>query len=783
MNDVAELEARLARLVEHHARFGELPAIDDVTSDRPDLRVALGALVNAYLTISQELDGGIAANTVALPSAAALEIDGFRTVERLGQGGMGVVYKLHDITLDRLVAAKVLHRDARTATRLADFLREAKSMALFSDPRIVQIFELRADSDPPVIIMELVDGFELGRIAPSLEFGQRARILLSVCEALHHAHTLGLQHRDLKPSNIMLDARLEPKILDFGLSDGNPGSGHLRGTPAYIAPEQLDQSRPIDARTDVYALGVVFYELLCGVVPFSGREVADVVEGIRHGQAALPVEIDARVPEPLQAIALKAMERDPADRYQSAQQMAIDLRRYLEGVPVQARPTVYASTLHSRAGRHLEAVAEWLRLKLIYPHEAASLQAAYRRLEAREDDWIVASRELSYSQILLYLGAFLLLSGSLFYFVARRFYETGTGILEPFLTLGLPFLVLNIGGRWLYRRNHQAVGVAFYLAGVSVLPLFLLIWLHETGWWVVPENTPGQLFTNGAVSNHQLQVTVILACVWSAVLAFRTRTSALSTVATILLLLSTLAVLSDFGLRAWLDDAELDLLALHLAPLVVAYVALGLVLERRRCAWFAQTLYAASALTLLIVLDLLAQDGEMFRYLGLSLVRLQPAGVEIELLIDTVAALTLNGIVFYATASLIEGWGSEVMAPAARTLFVLAPFSTLEPLAYLVETGDYSRRVDWLYLVVAIAFALLSRRRQRRSFYYAGLVNTGVALYFIADHYKWFDKPRWAMAVVASGLAGLVVGYLLDARRRQTRPAAVAPSDANRAPF
>jgi hypothetical protein len=313
------------------------------------------------------------------------------------------------------------------------------------------------------------------------------------------------------------------------------------------------------------------------------------------------------------------------------------------------------------------------------------------------------------------------------------------------------------------------VGVAFYLAGVSVLPLFLLIWFHETGWWVVPDDTPGQLFTDGSVSNRQLQVTVILSCLWSMLLAFRTRTSALSTVATVLLLLSTLTILSDFGLRTWVDNLDLDLLALHLAPLVVGYAALGVVLERRQYPWFAQPIYVAAALTLLAMLDLLALDGEMFRYLGVSFAPLQPAQVTSERLMDTVAALTMNGMLFYATATLIEARGSEAMANAGRALFVLAPFSTLEPLAYLVETGQYSRRFDWLYLAVAIAFALLSHRRQRRSFYYAGLLNTGVALYFIADHYEWFDKPRWAMAVVASGLTALLAGYVLDAHRRRQR--------------
>ena len=128
------------------------------------------------------------------------------------------------------------------------FLAEARAMALFQDRRIVQIHELRDQAEPPVLIMEYVDGFELGRLAPSLEFTQRARIMKEVCEAVQHAHDVGVQHRDLKPSNIMLDAELRPKILDFGLSSGDPARGHFRGTPRYLAPEQLDASQPIDAR-------------------------------------------------------------------------------------------------------------------------------------------------------------------------------------------------------------------------------------------------------------------------------------------------------------------------------------------------------------------------------------------------------------------------------------------------------------------------------------------------------------------------------------------------------
>ncbi len=653
-------------------------------------------------------------------------------------------------------------------------------MALFADRRIVRIFEFRPDADPPVIIMEHVDGFELGRIGPSLEFAQRARVLVDICGALEHAHALGLQHRDLKPSNIMVDAQLAPRILDFGLSSGHPFRGHLKGTLYYAAPEQLDPSKPIDRRTDVYALGVVLYELLCGRPPYAGASDDAVIAAIRAGQPKLPVELDPRVPEPLQAIALKAMERDPAERYQSALDLGADLQRYLDGRAVQARPSVYASTLGIRVAPHLQQVGEWLRLRLIYPHEAERLRSAYRALDARDDDWIVESRALSYSQIALYLGAFLLVCGSLFYFAAHRWYDAVRGVARPLLVLGLPFAGLNAAARHLYRRDHKAVAVAFFLAAVGLLPLLLIILFHETGLLVVAPDTPGQLFQDGSISNRQLQVTTVIACLWCGMLAFQTRTAALSTVCAVLVFFCGLSVLADFGLRSWLEDGRWDLLALHAIPLVAVYAGLGAYTEREKRPWFARPAYVAGALLLITALELLALNGRTFHYLGFSLQSMQSADVSDRLLIDTLAAMTLNGIGFYALASALDRHGTELQATAARLLFTLSPFAVLQPLGYLVRTAEYSLRYDWIYLALALLIALLSQTRQRRAFYYAGVMNTGAALFLIANHRDWFERPLWAVAVIVAGLIVLGAGFLLDRRERERRGSRAAENPSHK---
>ena len=762
-----DLEARLARFVEHHVLEGEQLPIDVLCADRPELAAPLRALVEQYLSLTTSLDGdgGPIAQHVSPASVAPLVVEGFQIIERIGSGGMGDVYKLRDLRLNRTVAAKMIR--ASEHAYLDTFLREARHLALFKDRRIVQIHEVRLDAQTPVIIMEHVEGFELGRIGPSLEFAQRARILVEICDAIHHAHTLGLQHRDLKPSNIMLDAALQPRILDFGLSSGDPASGHFIGTLPYVAPEQLDRSQPLDARTDVYSLGVILYELLCGRRPYDGDE-RSLIEQIRTGFPRLPVEISPSVPEPLQAIALSAMERDPALRYQSALDMAADLRRYLAGHAVLARPSVYSTTLEARMRPHLEHVREWLRLRLIHPHEAERLQAAYATLDVPEDDWILSSRSLSYTKIALYIGAFFLIYGSLFYFVAARWFGQVDGVLGPLIVLAVPFAGLNAAAHFLSRKDHKAVAIAFYLAAIGMLPLFLLILFHETNLFVAAEDDPRQLFGN-AVSNRQLQVTSLMACAWSAWLALRTRTKALSTVFTALTFVLTTAIVADFGLRAVIEQNRWDLVAVRFFPLVALYAATGFAAERSGRAWFSLPLYLAAAALFVVIMELVALEGRALQHLGLSLAPWQSHKVSDPTLLDTTVALTINGALFYVIGSFLVHRGTVQTKGAAQFLFAIAPFALLHPLGYLVRSDEYSPRIDWLYAASALVVALLSERRQRRAFYYAGIINLGVALYYIAVHREWMDRPSWGVAVIAAGLVALAGGFALARSERLRR--------------
>jgi serine/threonine protein kinase len=691
------------------------------------------------------------------------EFSGFRTIERIGSGGVGDVYKLEDLELGRTVAAKVLREGSALHRGVEGFLQEARSLALFEDPRIVRVLEFRRDSTPPALLMEYVDGFPLDRIARSLEYPQRAKLMIEIAGAIDHAHGLGVQHRDLKPANILVDAGLRPRILDFGLAGSDQGRGHGLGTPAYMAPEQLDPSLPIDARTDVYALGVVLYEVLCGKQPYQAATRTDWIETIRRGEPTLPVELQPDVPEPLQAIALKAMETDPELRYASAREFAADLQRWLDGRPVTARPTVYRDTLSRRVQPHIEQIREWSRLKLLWPHEARALEKQYRRLEVREEEWILSSRNLSLSQIALYLGAVLMFCGGIAYYVAYL-NEAVTGIWGPLVFLGGSFAAINLVARRLYLSGREAVGVAFHLAAVLLLPLFALAALEEIGWWPA---TGGELeLATDWVSNRRLQVVTGLTALWGCTLAAMTRTVTFSAYSMIWSVTFYLALLGDYGLTTWLSDGDMDAFGLRLLPLAAALGLAAIATDRTDRGWFSRPTWVSAALVFAFAVEFVALDGQAMARLGLTLAPLVSGSEGDPVALDTAFAMALNGLLFYGLGRLAESVRVNSLSTTSWLLVNAAPFAILQPVAALASSGDYPLRFTWLYLALAFGVTLLSYARQRKAFYYAGLLNTVLALYFLTRDYGWWDRADWALVLLGVAAVLLVAGWALHRREQ-----------------
>ena len=269
-------------------------------------------------------------------------------LERIGQGGMGVVYKANQVSLRRVVALKVLRAGAlATAHDLARFHTEAEAVARLRHPNIVQVFEAGERDGQRYLALEYMEGGDLRRkLAGSpLPAASAAALLEPLARAVHHAHEAGIIHRDLKPANVLLDADGIPKVTDFGLakrvdeSAGLTGSDHPLGTPSYMAPEQAQsQSAEIGPHTDVYALGAILYECLTGRAPFLGATPMETMMQVVQVESVPPRRLVAAVPRDLETICLKCLEKDPAKRYPRANDLADDLRRFLVGRPVQARP-------------------------------------------------------------------------------------------------------------------------------------------------------------------------------------------------------------------------------------------------------------------------------------------------------------------------------------------------------------------------------------------------------------------------------------------------------------
>jgi len=281
-----------------------------------------------------------------------LVLGGYEILEEIGRGGMGVVYQARQRGLGRIVALKMILPPHGPRER-ARFRAEAEATARLSHPNIVPIYEVGQEGDLPFLSMEFVAGRGLDKqLADSLLAPRAAaELLLTLARAVAYAHDQGIIHRDLKPANIVLSGDGTPKITDFGLArlfvpsdaaqeprtDGPP-SVAIVGTPSYMAPEQCGSLGAVGPAADVYALGAMLYEALTGRPPFQGQTALDILELVRSQEPVPPSDLVPKVPRDLETICLKCLAKQPQQRYASSTALAEDLRRFLAGEPILARP-------------------------------------------------------------------------------------------------------------------------------------------------------------------------------------------------------------------------------------------------------------------------------------------------------------------------------------------------------------------------------------------------------------------------------------------------------------
>jgi serine/threonine protein kinase/WD40 repeat protein/tetratricopeptide (TPR) repeat protein len=283
-------------------------------------------------------------------SEALPTIPGYEILNVLGWGGMGVVYRAWQQTLNRTVALKMVHAGAHSSPQVLARVRvEAVAVARLRHPNIVQIYEVGQHAGSPFLVLELVEGPSLAKWLDGRpqQAGRAVELVETLARALHTAHRQGVVHRDLTPANILLAADGTPKITDFGLAKLVIGGGDLRtqtgellGTPSYMAPEQAaSRHHAIGAATDVYALGAILYEVLTGRPPFVAESPLETLRQVMGDEPVAPSRLRPGLPRDLETICLKCLRKEPAQRYASALALADELRRFLEGRPILARPS------------------------------------------------------------------------------------------------------------------------------------------------------------------------------------------------------------------------------------------------------------------------------------------------------------------------------------------------------------------------------------------------------------------------------------------------------------
>jgi eukaryotic-like serine/threonine-protein kinase len=279
--------------------------------------------------------------TAAGPSLTIGHIGRYALKQQLGEGGLGTVYAAYDPILSRTIAVKTLHlsvAEGDRATLDALFLNEARAAAGLNHPNIVTVYDAGLSEQGVYIAMERLRGRDLRQLLANgwrPDIVQTAQIMRRVSDALSYAHSKGVIHCDIKPANIFMVGRTLPKVVDFGIARVAHGQdipaleGVVAGSPHYLAPEQL-RGETVDRRCDVYALGVVMYELLTHRKAFDGRSLPEIIHAVEHGEPPAPHELKPEIPVSLSAITMRAMARDPAQRYRSARQMSQALKQWVD---------------------------------------------------------------------------------------------------------------------------------------------------------------------------------------------------------------------------------------------------------------------------------------------------------------------------------------------------------------------------------------------------------------------------------------------------------------------
>ncbi len=723
-------------------------------------RGSADASTASFPELAPELDALAEIDRVLAPAGALPErLSGHKIVAEIGAGGMGRVFLAMDEALGRKVAIKTLAaRYADNSVLRSRFMGEARAMARVSHPHIARIYNLGPADEAPHFVMEYLEGAPLTRAASRLTFEQKAELMRKVVLAAGFLHEQGIIHRDLKPANILVGPDLEPKLLDFGLAldlgehERLSRLGEIAGTPEYLSPEQTRGAVQLDARSDIFSLGAVLYELLTGAPPFSSETVAELLRAIREDDPALPRRRDSRIPKDLQNICLKALEKDPAHRYVSAREMAGDLRRFVAGESVLAAPAAYARLIAGKVEQHLRDLESWRHDQIVSDAEYDAIDKRYRRLLERDDAWIMEARRLTLPQVSLYLGAWVL--------------AVGTALLTffPYAALsGAPAVLIAWAAAapvgWIgirdWNRAYYRVAIAYMLAFCLVTPVAVLVTLEEAHLFtaLTQGKASMELFATlelpKQATNAQLWWSILAGlplCWW---LRRFTRAPVFSLMFAVMAAALCLATLLRMGMLDWLDR-DPGRFYFHLLPCAVLFMAAGFAFERLRKPDDSQYFYPFAVAFTWAALSGVASSHEPYsRWLAWAAPWTR--GQKEYLFM-------LNAAIYVVLDRLCDSLSSPQVRMVGKAFRFVIPGHVMTSLLLLglAAKSPFEAHVfEWLLPAAACVFVFASIPRQMKNFFASGLLFFAIGVFRLQQD-VFQDRARWPVFLLASGLCLMV---------------------------
>jgi serine/threonine protein kinase len=702
--------------------------------------------------------GGV--ETVA--EAQSLLGERYRVTRKVGEGGTGQVYQAMDTVLERHVAVKFLRKPAGAE---AEPWREARLASKMNHPNIAQVYEIGQAGERRFIVMEWVDGVAITDAWHDMPLERRLGIYLGVLEAVAAAHRQGIVHRDIKPSNIVVAGGARVKVLDFGIAHewtiGDVEQTVFRGTPSYSAPEQVTPPVKISPATDVFALGVLLYQLLTDSLPFPQRGQRELFDAIRNEYPQLPSAIQERTPIALQNICLKALEKDPEKRYPDAQGLCDDIGRFLRGEKVWSRPSFLVDKVQQEVFYHRQQFSVWHQNELITQKEFDRLEGIYEAMLAPPDPSIIEARQLSLSQVCLYLGGWLAVLGSFVLFYKN--WEQIPLYWRPAPAIAAT-IVMIAGGVAMWRRAESRLAVGILATANLLVPVTMLLTMGQWNVLGPAANPWGTESIADILDNFNTHVIVgnvqvyLSAACWLGFSLFLLRLTR-SSIFVVFSIAAFLAWLTSCYIIGDMQNWQPDIIAGRYLYAGIGLFVFGTLLDRRGLRQYAVPLaWVGLAVMVLSLSGIAASEQTLFGWLGH-----RPEFFEENE--SRLLSSVCNGVFYLALAGMCIRLGTRMQRGIANALNWLGPLHILFMLRVLDSDDMHlpeARRMVYRFILpfASLAFVFGSVARQMKSFFFSGLTGIAVSVHKLTiEHLDKFFA--WPISLIVTGIVWMAVSWLV----------------------